>query len=130
MNDNDDKQALAQKKKKKTRLGPDPRTATGVRRLQSSDPNARGEYGHYDEKIDPARTAKYIPKLQKHLKTLPGGEAMAKKGRRLGRLPGRRAEHDLRGPRREKVLPVEAPGRGGAHGRGVGLRWRWLMIAR
>ena len=79
MNDNDDTQALAQKKKKKTRLGPDPRTATGVRRLQSSDPNARGEYGHYDEKIDPARTAKYIPKLQKHLKTLPGGEAMAKK---------------------------------------------------
>ena len=49
------------------------------RRLPSSDPNARGAYGNYADKIDPAETAEYIPKLQKHLKTLPDGEAMAKK---------------------------------------------------
>ena len=76
--ENDDTQAPAQKKKKK-RTGPDYRTATGARRLQSSDPNARGEYRDYANKIDPDATAKYIPKLQKHLKTLPGGEAMARK---------------------------------------------------
>ena len=44
-----------------------------------SHPNYRGKYRNYADKIDPDTTAEYIPKLQKHLKTLPGGEAMAKK---------------------------------------------------
>ena len=47
-----------------------------------------------------------------------------------GRLPELQPGHLLRGPRREEVLPDEARGRCGAHGRGVGLRCRWLMIDR
>ena len=52
------------------------------RRLSLSDPKARGPRGpegNYKEKIDPDATAKYIKELQDHLKTLPGGDAMAKK---------------------------------------------------
>ena len=40
-------------------------------------PDARGAYGKWP--IDEGKTDEYIPKLQAHLKTLPGGDAMAKK---------------------------------------------------
>ena len=59
--------------------GPDYRTATGARRLPETDPGARGPEGNYEDKICPDLTAKYIKELQDHLKTLPGGDAMAKK---------------------------------------------------
>lgn len=52
------------------------------RRLSPGDPKARGPrgpQGNYKEKIDAGVTKEYIPKLQAHLKTLPGGDAMAKK---------------------------------------------------
>jgi len=79
VNDNDDTQALAQKKKKRMRKGPHYTTATGARRLAPSDRNARGAYGKYNDKICPDATAKYIKELQDHLKTLPGGDALAQK---------------------------------------------------
>ena len=40
--------------------------------------DGRGDF-NYDDRIDAGKTAEYIPKLQAHLKTLPGGDAMAKK---------------------------------------------------
>jgi len=91
VNDNDDTQALAQKKKKRMRKGPHYTTATGARRLAPSDRNARGAYGKYNDKICPDATAKYIKELQDHLKTLPGGDAMAKKVAGWGVFIRRRA---------------------------------------
>ena len=43
--------------------------------------NARGAYGKSQGKwpIDEGLTDEYIPKLQAHLKTLPGGDALADK---------------------------------------------------
>ena len=81
---NDDTQAPAQKKKKKTTTTTEESAYwltdefRASRRLQSGDPNARGEYGNYAAKISPDATAKYLPKLQRHLKEL-GGDALADK---------------------------------------------------
>jgi hypothetical protein len=50
-------------------------------RLPPGHPNARGAYGKSQGKwpIDEGLTDEYIPKLQAHLKTLPGGDALADK---------------------------------------------------
>ena len=61
----------------KTSKGPHPTTATGARRLAPDHLNARGAYRKWP--IDKGVTDEYIPKLQAYLKTLPGGDAMAKK---------------------------------------------------
>ena len=60
-NDDDDTDAYGHKRK----------------RLPPGHPNARGAYRKWP--IDEGVTAVAIPKLQAHLKTLPGGDAMAKK---------------------------------------------------
>ena len=50
------------------------------RRVPATNPNARGAWGKYGNwPIDAAATAKFIPKLQKYLKEMKGGDAMAKK---------------------------------------------------